>query len=882
MPKIFRSVIRQFCGLCLFFALIVLLAASPLALAALVDCQADRTGDGLVLYLYFPTSEDTDFPSPMFNETTTPLAEFDAADLDPALGTTAEYRDAITERVKTDFCEFDAQVVQTTNANGTTNPTPTDDNWFVVGIGSDPGGGFYGVCCDSSMARVFAGQFAADAQPGGRFDGLLTSGDGTLNRWANAIAGTTSHEPGHSSILGNPGHGSAAARPTEDAQQNHLMATPTSGQDRIEDRHFSDTSFEALAGALGLYEQTLSNWDFINPNDSDADGLRITVLVDDDADTPAIGSVYDGGLSPWGDADITLNGSMTFQGTNYDRYEITFTDPQNWNNGGEGEIPAGEEFHVGVGLTTNYIVRDVTLTSGGSDMTLHPRVVGYTPDGSFNPETGDYHLTVSVPDPENGPLLISDVRIRHLPRTLAINEMVASGAMIGVDGRSLVPWQDRDGSDVEIGSSAELPVANLAEPRAVDFFREADPECGSLPKPQPIPDHSFLEMPYCEEGPVLGLFPSARVYVEATVTDPDARYFDRTTGTMVTGPLSNRIFIQFTGKIPDLNGNGVDDAIDIDTGVCEDVNANGVCDSAEPTRYKYAAKLICGIQPEPSDGRLVKGHYATTINVLNLSDEVARITKTLSLTYPPEKQQPGRVAEIAKDTMKPGQALKVDCADVETRVFPEGLPAPYIEGYVTIESVTRLDVTGVYSSRDFEPAPPCRGGGYGSGHGGGHGCGTHGCGKHGDCCGAGGCPGAPALSTTLEIEQIREYVIEPKEPPVEMCPDLTVTAIGRPRVSCPKGAGSCVTRVDYKLQNIGNAASGPFEALATLDPQQSVSVTEAIANLLPGQSRTVQVTTPPGGNCFDPDCTVSVVADHSNRVEECSERNNKTEQTTQG
>ena len=215
-------------------------------------------------------------------------------------------------------------------------------------------------------------------------------------------------------------------------------------------------------------------------------------------------------------------------------------------------------------------------------------------------------------------------------------------------------------------------------------------------------------------------------------------------------------------------------------------------------------------------------------------------------------------------------------------MFPQGLPAPYIEGYVTIESVTRLDVTGVYSSRDFEAAPPCRGGGYDSGHGDGHSCRTHGCVKHGDCCGAGGCPGAPALSTTLEIEQIREHVIEPKEPPAEMCPDLTVTAIGRPRVNCPEGAGSCVTQVDYKLQNIGNSASGPFEALATLDPRQSVSVTEAIANLLPGQSRTVQVTTPPGGNCFDPNCTVSVVADHSNRVKECSERNNKAEQTTQG
>jgi hypothetical protein len=193
---------------------------------------------------------------------------------------------------------------------------------------------------------------------------------------------------------------------------------------------------------------------------------------------------------------------------------------------------------------------------------------------------------------------------------------------------------------------------------------------------------------------------------------------------------------------------------------------------------------------------------------------------------------------------------------------------------VTVESATRLDVTSVYSSRDTEAAAPCRGGGYG--------CGEHSCDKRDECCGGHGCAGAPALSTTLEVEQIREHVIEPRKPPLEMCADLNVTAIGRPRVDCPKGAGSCVTRVDYSISNIGNAASGPFEAEATLDPRQSVRVADMLANLLPGQSRTVNVTTPPGGNCFDPDCTVTVTVDTSNRVAECREDNNKKQETTQG
>lgn len=853
----------------LLLAFVLTIAGTDIR-AASVDCQADRSGDGLVLYLYYPTASDSDFPSPMFGEVTSPIAPFDANDLDPALGTTAQYRNAITERVRTDYCEFDVQVVQTTSANGTTNPVPTDDNYYVVGIGGDSGGGFFGVCCNSRMARVFAGTFANGAVAGGSFDGLLTPGDGTLDRWANAIAGTTSHEPGHSSILGNPGHASANPRPGEDALENHIMDTPPAA-DRIEDRHFSDTSYEALAGALGLYEQTLSNWDFINPNSSTADGLRITVLIDQDADTPEIGSVYDGGLSPWSDADITAAGTLTFQSETYDRYTITFTDAQGWNNGDSGEIPAGEEFHVGVGLTENYIVNDVTLLADGSPMQLHPRVVGYTPDGSFNPETGDYHLTLSVPDPENGPMVVSDVRIRHLPRTLSINEMTSTGVMLGVDGRPLMAWQDREGGDIAVASAAELPVANLAEQRALDYFRVEDPECGMLAEAPPVPDHVIFDLPYCEEGPVLGLFPSARVYVEATITDPNATYFDRNTGTMVTGPQSNRIFIQFTGKVPDLNGNGVDDAIDIDTGICSDDNANGVCDDAEPTRYRYAAKFVCGDQPqEPSDGRLVRGHYATTINILNVSDRPARIKKFLSLSYPPERQVQGEVLPIAVDMLDPGHALKTDCADVKRRVFPNGFPASYIEGYIALETATRLDVTGVYTSRDTLAAPAC---GRPEGH---HGC-KSGCENPPPT----SCRGAPALSTTFNVVPAKEYVIEAKTPD-EMCADLTVTDIGVPRVSCPQGSGSCVTQVDYRLANIGNAASGPFQSRAQLDPRQSVTIDSAVPSLNPGASTTIQISSPPGGNCFDPDCTVTVLADSSNRVMECREDNNEARETTQG
>lgn len=88
--------------------------------------------------------------------------------------------------------------------------------------------------------------------------------------------------------------------------------------------------------------------------------------------------------------------------------------------------------------------------------------------------------------------------------------------------------------------------------------------------------------------------------------------------------------------------------------------------------------------------------------------------------------------------------------------------------------------------------------------------------------------------------------------------------------------------MEYTLQNIGNKASGAFQSRATLDPRQTVTVESAVPDLLPGVSRTIQVTTPRGGNCFDPDCTITVEADVSDRVMECREDNNTEAETTPG
>jgi hypothetical protein len=116
------------------------------------------------------------------------------------------------------------------------------------------------------------------------------------------------------------------------------------------------------------------------------------------------------------------------------------------------------------------------------------------------------------------------------------------------------------------------------------------------------------------------------------------------------------------------------------------------------TQYMYPAKIVCGLQKKHEDVQLARGFYATNINIHNPNDVSVTFTKKLALTIPPGDQTPGKVIPIAKDTLGPDEALEVDCADIEHRLFPKGLPGPYIEGFVVIESQESLDVTTVFTT----------------------------------------------------------------------------------------------------------------------------------------------------------------------------------------
>ena len=57
---------------------------------------------------------------------------------------------------------------------------------------------------------------------------------------------------------------------------------------------------------------------------------------------------------------------------------------------------------------------------------------------------------------------------------------------------------------------------------------------------------------------------------------------------------------------------------------------------------------------------------------------------------------------------------------------------------------------------------------------------------------------------------------------------------------------------------------------------------EPVSSLAAGVATTITVSTPPGDNCYDPDCTVSVVVDVGDDVPEADETNNEDSETTLG
>lgn len=254
-------------------------------------------------------------------------------------------------------------------------------------------------------------------------------------------------------------------------------------------------------------------------------------------------------------------------------------------------------------------------------------------------------------------------------------------------------------------------------------------------------------------------------------------------------------------------------------------------------RFEYAAKLVCGIQNEPADLRLARGLYATTINVHNPNQQAAVFKKKLALTFPPAEQRPGKILPISQDKLREDEALAVDCLDIKQRLFPSGFPAPYIEGFVVIQSLVSLDVTAVYSTGTADKDQCCR---------------------------------TSSAIPSIAVVQIRERVIaqapgQPDLVPVNPKPDAGKLGFCR---RDPTGGKLVVT-----VRNQGVAPAGTSHTTVNFFTGGTVSPVTVNTPMIPaGNSVDVAATIPSG--CFTPDCGFQIIVDAAAEVPESNEANN--------
>jgi uncharacterized repeat protein (TIGR01451 family) len=250
-------------------------------------------------------------------------------------------------------------------------------------------------------------------------------------------------------------------------------------------------------------------------------------------------------------------------------------------------------------------------------------------------------------------------------------------------------------------------------------------------------------------------------------------------------------------------------------------------------RYDYAAKFVCGSQASPTDMRLARGWYATTVNVHNPNDEVVTVFSKLALSHPSQGNKGGETKPFRFSELGYDQVVGLECDEVRRSVFSGEFPTPYIEGFLVVQSPRSLDVTGLYSSANLDGHDTAFG------------------------------------QASVHTEQIRER--QRKKPPEYQSsakPDLLPTD---PRCLPPNpGTGNIPRAVEVTVRNAGSDRAGKSDLRASFSA--GTSAIKEIAELSAGQSQTLEIKLPE--QCA-PACRVTFYADSGNTVAESNEGNNQ-------
>jgi hypothetical protein len=682
------------------------------------------------LYLYFPTTSDSTFPT--FNTTNvSPLAAFDVSALTTSIGTTADLIGAIQNVVADDYCEFNVQVLTTTtNPDTLTNPPAQR---VTVGIGDDNNNGTWGLAQEVDTgntiavdyARVWAGSYTTCEGGGGPPDGgvgctsgALDGANNTLEHWAQAIGGTAAHEAGHTYGLAHENddpppcpasptcddsQGGPAPTPGEDPYYQHLMPAGynlTDTQRADYRRHFSNLTFGLLATNVGLSVETMHNWTFINPNAESGSSLTIAFLST--LTTVPVSWFYNGNQSPWLNPTVSgPSGTTVFQGTTYNQFTITWSSPNPaWSGPSPGVVGGGVQFHIGatfMGVNFNapdpIIIQNVTLFDASSNpLALHPRLAGY--DAGTEDSASDSMQLHFFPAAGAPGLRLESATIYQLPRVASIDSMVGDGRPRTYDKLPIVPWSETKCAPAALRDGATCTIAKLSQaPHVKQTFLVGQPgvyDCSQgvpiVPRKNPNPTFgsnvvSDSARPLDYEGPICAgsqtdPFPSATVYVIAKFVDPAAKHWDPATSQYVVGPVTSTVYYQFAGTRQGASQSG-------------------------SLKLQYAAKFLCGRMeqinnaelPIPARQAVADGEYHTAVNVHNPSSSAAAIRFRYSSTLADGK--PGPISKFAEIKLGPGQTISLDCAQVYELLHAK---PGFIDGFAVIDSNVALDVVAVYTT----------------------------------------------------------------------------------------------------------------------------------------------------------------------------------------
>jgi len=120
----------------------------------------------------------------------------------------------------------------------------------------------------------------------------------------------------------------------------------------------------------------------------------------------------------------------------------------------------------------------------------------------------------------------------------------------------------------------------------------------------------------------------------------------------------------------------------------------------------YSAKFVCG--PLREDGDVVRGMYASTINIQNPQLKEVTFTKQAVIALPERDAEAGKFGAPSREKgekLAPGQAMGVDCKDIRL-LFDKTVDLPgHIEGFLVISVPSAktdvLNVVGKYSARQI-------------------------------------------------------------------------------------------------------------------------------------------------------------------------------------